>query len=138
MILADTNVWSEAVKRAPDETVMAWMLAHRAELALATVSVGELLYGVEIMPAGRRRKALASEVERLVAGAGRRVYGYDAAAAAEFAQILAARRRSGREATKPEDAMIAAIAAANDFAVATRNVADFEGMGVEIINPWDG
>lgn len=136
MIVADTNVWSEAVRRAPDPTAMAWVLEHRDELAMTTVTVGELLVGVELMPAGRRRTALAAHVDALIAGAAHRTFGYDEAAAREFAAIEARRRSIGREVTAPEDAMIAAIAASRGWPVATRNVPDFEGMGVVVIDPW--
>ncbi len=136
MIVADTNVWSEVVRREPDPRVVAWLLAHRDDLALTTVTIGELLFGLELMAPGRRRQALTVEVERLIAGAAHRTYGYDSAASRRLATIRAERRRSGREVVKPEDAMIAAIAAAHDCAVATRNVDDIEGMGVEIIDPW--
>ena len=137
MIVVDTNVWSESVRRSPTPAVVAWLLDHRNQVALTTISIGELLFGVESMPPGRRRSALALEVDRLIAGAARRIYSYDAAAARHFALIKTARRRAGREITKPEDAMIAAIAAGHECSVATRNVADFEGMGIEIINPWE-
>lgn len=136
MIIADTNVWSEAVRRAPDPAVITWMLTHRDDLALTSISVGELLFGLEVMPAGRRQQALARAVEKLIAGAAHRIYSYDEAAARELARIRATRRRSGRDVTKPEDAMIAAIASARGCPVATRNTGDFEDMGIELINPW--
>lgn len=137
MIIADTNVWSEAVRRVPDAAVLRWLAAHSGELALTTITIGELAYGIEIMPAGRRREALAAELRRLMAGAGARTFAYDTSAAAAFATIKAARRRAGREVATPDNAMIAAIASVHDCAVATRNVGDFEGMGVHVINPWE-
>lgn len=136
MIVADTNVWSEPMRRNPDRAAIAWMRQHADELALTTVTIGELLYGLEIMPTGRRRDALVADVERLVEGSATRTFAYDHPSARQFAAIKAMRRRAGREVTKPEDAMIAAIAAAHGCAVAARNVDDFTDMGVEVINPW--
>lgn len=137
MIVADTNVWSETVKRTPDPSVVAWLLKHRHELAITTISIGELLFGLELMPDGRRKHALAAQLERLIASAAHHTYTYDAAAARHLARIRSQRRSSGREVATPEDAMIAAIAAAHGCSVATRNVNDFEGMGIEIIDPWN-
>jgi toxin FitB len=137
VIIVDTNVWSEVVRREPSPSVLRWLAAHSGELALTTITVGELAYGVEIMPAGQRRQALAAQLQRLVVGAAARTFSYDAPAAAAFATIKAARRRTGREVVAPEDAMIAAIARVHGCAVATRNVADFDGMGIDVINPWE-
>lgn len=136
MIIADTNVWSEAARLAPHARVVAWMAAHRDELALTTVTVGELLFGLALMPEGRRRTALTTEIEQLIAGAASRIFPYDTDAARECADVRARRKRAGREVVKPEDAMIAAIARARGCAVATHNVGDFEGMGVQVIDPW--
>lgn len=137
MIIADTNVWSEAVRQAPNPAVVRWLASHRGELALTTITLGELAYGIAIMPAGKRKEALETRLRRLVAGAEARTFAYDARAAAAFASIKAARRRAGREVVAPEDAMIAAIARVHDCAVATRNVADFDGMGIDVVNPWE-
>lgn len=136
MILVDTNVWSETTKRDPASQVLAWLLDHRDELAISTITVGELLTGVAIMREGRRRDELTARIERLIANSRGRTYAYDERAARSLAQIVAARRAAGRPVAKPEDAMIAAIASANDLAVATRNTGDFEGMGVALIDPW--
>jgi predicted nucleic acid-binding protein len=136
VIIADTNVWSAAVKVAPDPAAMSWMVENRDELAITTVSIGELLFGVELMPPGRRRDTLAAAVDALIANAQRRIFPYDVAAARELSRIRAECRRRGREVVKPEDAMIAAIAAARGCSVATRNGDDFDDMGVEIIDPW--
>jgi predicted nucleic acid-binding protein len=137
VIVVDTSVWSEAVRRSPDPVVLAWLTTHHAELALTTITIGELLYGVELMPAGRRRQALATQVRHLIAGAAARTFSYDAAAATELAAIRASRRRAGREVGAVDDAMIAAIASVHGCAVATRNVTDFDDMGVAVINPWE-
>lgn len=136
MILVDTNVWSETTKRDPAPQVLAWLLDHRDELAVSTITVGELLTGLALMPEGRRREELTERIERLIGNSRGRAYAYDEDAARAYARIVASRRAAGRRVTKPEDAMIAAIAAAHGLAVATRNTGDFEDMGVDLINPW--
>lgn len=87
------------------------------------------------MPDGRRKDFLTKRVEGLIARARQRSYGYDEQAARALPPIMAARKRAGREVSKPVDAVIAAVAASRGMAVATRNTSDFPGMGVELINP---
>ena len=127
MFLLDTNVVSELIRSAPEPAVEAWVASRR-----------ELRYGVAIMPVGRRRDALASVVDGLVredfAG---RVLPFDSVAAQAYAEIAATRRRAGRPVCQA-DCQIAAVAQARGFAVATRNVRDFAGMGIEVVNPWAG
>ena len=137
MILVDTNVWSETMRPAPDPGVVAWLRAHRYEAAISTITIGELLTGLALLPDGRRKDSLAIHVEGLITRARERSYSYDEQAARALPTIMAARRRIGREVSKPVDAMIAAVAASRGMAVATPNTSDFEGMGVEVINPWD-
>lgn len=137
MIVVDTNVWSETTKPTPEPRVVSWLLDHQAHAALTTITVGEMLVGLELLPEGRRRAELTRTVERLIRGARPRTFPYDEAAARAFAAVVAERRRSGRPVGNPEDAMIAAIARSRDLPIATRNTDDFDGMGVELINPWE-
>lgn len=137
MILVDTNVWSETTRSAPDPGVVAWLRSHRQEAAISTITIGELLTGLALLPGGRRKDFLTTHIEGLVARARERSYSYDEQAARALPTIMAARKRVGREVSKPVDAMIAAVAASRGMAVATRNTSDFFGMGVELINPWD-
>ncbi len=137
MILVDTNVWSETMRPAPDPGVVAWLRAHRREAAISTITIGELLTGLALLPNGRRKDFLAIRVEGLISRARERSYSYDEQAARALPTIMAARKRIGREVSKPVDAMIAAVAASRGMAIATRNTGDFGGMGVEVINPWD-
>ncbi|MGH3276889.1 MAG: type II toxin-antitoxin system VapC family toxin [Streptosporangiaceae bacterium] len=137
MILVDTNVWSETMRPAPDLGVVAWLRAHRHEAAISTITIGELLTGLALLPDGRRKAFLAIHVEGLITRARERSYSYDEQAARALPAIMAARKRIGREVSKPVDAMIAAVAASRGMAVATRNTSDFAGMGVHLINPWD-
>ncbi|MCC6470725.1 MAG: type II toxin-antitoxin system VapC family toxin [Alphaproteobacteria bacterium] len=139
MIVLDTNVLSEAMRPKPDASVARWLeAAPPASLFTTAISEAELLYGAGLLAAGRRRQALEQALRQLFASdfAGR-VLAFDAAAAQAFAAIAVARRRAGRP-IATLDAQIAAIARAHGAAVATRNLADFDGCGVEVINPWAG
>lgn len=137
MFVLDTNVVSEPGRRRPDPRVRAWAGKRRAErLFFSTIGEAELRYGVAIMPPGRRRDALAAEIERTLredfAG---RILPFDSAAARAFAVIMADRRRMGRPAARA-DCQIAAIARARGMAVATRNAGDFAATGAGLVNPW--
>jgi predicted nucleic acid-binding protein len=136
VILVDTNVWSETTLPAPDPGVATWLRAHRLEAAISTITAGELLTGLALLPDDRRKDFLTTHVEGLINRARERGCSYDEQAACALPTIMAARKRIGREIGKPVDAMIAAIAASRGMAVATRNTSDFAGMGVELINPW--
>jgi predicted nucleic acid-binding protein len=137
MPLLETNVVSELMKAAPDATVLAWVDGlPRAELLVSSVTQAELLYGVALLAPGRRRHDIARAVEAVFADLFRgRVLPFDSAAASAYADIAAARRRSGRP-ISTFDAAIAAIARSRGAVLATRNSADFEGCGVELVNPW--
>lgn len=105
-------------------------------LYLTTVSEAELRYGVEILPMGQRRGRLLAMLERILRdGFPERVLPFDRAAAQTYATIAATRRAAGRP-ISPADCQIAAIARAKGASVATRDVNDFEGCGVEVVNPW--
>lgn len=138
MLVLDTNVLSELMAAAPERRVAAWVLAQpEASLFTTTVCQAEILAGLEVMPHGRRRAALEQAARAMFredfAG---RVLTFDAALAEAYAGLFAARRRLGRPASTA-DLMIAAIAVAHEAGVATRNIADFEGCGVEIVDPWN-
>lgn len=137
MIVFDTNVVSELMRPRPDSAVEAWVADRAATtLFLSAVSEAELLYGVATMPAGQRRDALESEVEAMLRDdfAGR-VLPFDNDAARSFAEIAASCRAAGRPVSQ-SDGQIAAIARSRGMAVATRNVRHFEGMAVDLIDPW--
>ena len=139
MILIDTNVVSELMRPAPEPAVLDWFgLQDPSILHLSAVSEAELRRGVAILPAGRRQDALRAAVDAMVAEdfAGR-VLSFDSVAAVAFASVFAHRRAAGRPISFP-DCQIAATARAHGAAVATRNVADFEGCGIEILDPWGG
>ncbi len=137
MILLDTNVVSEPMRKRPDPNVMAWLDAQAAEsLYLSAISLAELLLGIESLPAGRRRKLLAGALDQqIVTLFGERIVPFDLAAARTFAKVVTTARRQGYPISVP-DAQIAAIAAARRFSVATRDEIPFRTAGIGVINPW--
>ncbi len=139
MFILDTNVVSELMRPAPEPAIASWV-AERAtsSLFLTAVTEAELRFGLAVMSPGKRRDGLATGLERMLkTGFANRVLPFDSGAARPYAEIAATRRRSGRPVAHA-DCQIAAIAQARGMAVATRNVRDFEDMGIEISNPWDG
>lgn len=138
MIVLDTNVLSELMRPTPSEAVLRWFAGHSAAtLFTTTITQAEILYGLALLPEGRRRSDLLMAAEQMFAEdfAGR-VLPFDSMAAKAFAPIAAGRRQQGRP-TGAFDAQIAAVAAARGAALATRNVADFLDCGLPIINPWE-
>ena len=139
MIVLDTNVLSEALKPLPSSIVLRWLAAQQPlSVFTTTITEAEVLYGVEALPAGKRRMRLLAAVEKMFAEefAGR-ILPFDEDAARAFAGVVAARDRAGRPISQ-FDAMIAAIARSHRAAVATRNTADFQHCGIDVINPWIG
>lgn len=138
MIVLDTNVLSEVMRKDASEKVLDW-LASQAQAALFTTAVteAEIYYGLALLPAGKRRRALEDAAGQLFAEFAGRILPFDSAAAREFATLVAARRRAGRS-TSVTDAEIAAIARSRGAKVATRDVEDFTESGVEVIDPWSG
>ncbi len=136
-VLLDTNVVSELIRKARDPGVVDWVAGLPLEnLFFSAIGEAELRYGAAILPAGRRRETLLADIEGMLREAfGDRVLPFDRAAAREYADIAATRRAIGRSAA-PADYQIAAIARSRGMAVATRNVRDFDGIGVGIVNPW--
>lgn len=136
MIVLDTNVLSEAMKPAPAPAVASWMVLQNAgELFTTTVSEAEILLGIAILPDGRRKQELEAAVRRVLGLFSSRILSFDSAAAQVYARIVAERRRIGRL-IGSFDAQIAAIAHSRGMALATRNVPDFDGIGVTLIDPW--
>ena len=139
MVVIDTNIVSELMSAAPSVEVLAWVDDRpRRELFVTAVTEAEVRTGIALLPEGRRRRGLAEACERafgsLFAG---RVLPFDSDAARAYAEIAAERRGIGRPIGQA-DGQIAAIARARGMAVATRNVRDFEDMGIDVFNPWDG
>ena len=137
MIILDTTLVSEPLKPLPHPGVVHWLNAQEpGTLFITSINLAELLAGVEIMPQGKRRdalsQALAMQVSALFEG---RVLHFDTRAANCFAACLAGAQAQGNS-VGFADCAIAAIAKTHGFIVATRNVRDFQGTGVDLINPW--
>jgi toxin FitB len=137
VIVLDTNVLSEVLKPLPSEAVLRWLGGqNRLAVFTTTITQAEVLYGIEVLPPGKRRVRLSAAIEKMFAEEFRnRILPFDNDAARAFSKIVAARDAAGRPISQ-FDAMIAAIARSRRAAMATRNTADFEGCGIQIINPW--
>lgn len=137
MIVLDTNVLSELMKREPSPTVIAWIEARTAaSMFTTTLTLAEILYGIRLLPSGKRQSEIEEAAwEMFRADFAGRVLSFDQDAAQAYAKVAASRRQAGRPMTQ-FDAQIAAIALSRDGAVATRNIADFEGCGLDLIDPW--
>ncbi len=135
MILLDTNVVSEIVAPKPDARVAAWVKAQpRRNLVTSEIVRAELLYGLAVMPVGKRRNELVAMLEGVFDEIGT-VLPFTDRAAAAYASLAADRRHAGRP-IGGFDGLIAATALAAGAAVATRDTAGFEGCGLTLIDPW--
>lgn len=137
MILVDTNVISEPLRREPNAAVIEWLDAQNVEtLFLAAISLAEIRLGVAVLPEGRRREWLHQSIEQRVLPLFRgRILPFDDAASKAYAS-LRARARAAGVAIAPSDGFIAGTAEANGLIVATRDVTPFEAMGIRVIDPW--
>jgi predicted nucleic acid-binding protein len=138
MIIVDTNVVAELMKASPAEVVVSWMNDQEAStLFLTTITLGEIGYGLEILPQGRRRLHLEEGFARVVAEAFTgRILPFDEEAARHYGVLMGRRKALGRP-LSVLDGQIASIARAKGSVVATRNVRDFVECGVDIINPFE-
>ena len=132
--LLDTNVVSELTRDAPDPRVVAF-LSGRDELWLPAIVVHELELGLALLPPGRRRDAIDAALSAFVALYEDRILPLGRAEAAHAAALRARARRSGRI-LDLGDALIAGTAVAHDLAVATRNIRDFQDLGLDPVDPW--
>lgn len=137
MILLDTNVISELVRPVPEPAVQDFVRRHPPDSVFTSaICEAEIRYGLARMPAGRRRDELMGRVLAFLAeGFPGQILPFDSICAAHFGEIRAAREAVGKP-IAVEDAMIAATAHAHGAILATRNMADFDAAGLEIVNPW--
>ncbi len=137
MIVVDTNVLSELMRASPAEPVVRWMAAQPARAVYTTtITQAEILYGILSLPSGKKRDAIRAAAEAMFATEfDGRILSFDTAAASAYARIAADRRRAGKPISH-FDAQIAAIVLSERAELATRNVADFEGCGIRVTNPW--
>ena len=138
-LLLDTNVVSELLRPSPNPAVEGWVAERpAAELYFSAVGETELRYGVAMLPTGQRKDVLAAAIDGILREDFEdRILPFDSDAARAYANIAAAYRPAGRT-VAPADCQIAAIAHSRGTAVATRNVKDFEDIGIEIVDPWAG
>lgn len=137
MIVLDTNILSELIRKSPAPSVVAWLKGLEPAIAFTTtVTEAEMLYGVRILPVGERRATLERALMSMFAeDFERRVLPFDGAAADRYADIASLRRAAGRPISQ-FDAQIAAIALSRGATLATRNVADFDMTGLNVVNPF--
>ena len=139
MVVLDTNVVSELMRDDPHADVLLWLDDRPTrELFVTAITEAEIRTGIALLPQGRRRRGIAEAADRafgaLFAG---RVLPFDGPAARAYAEMAAARRAAGRPVSQA-DGQIAAIARSRGMAVVTRNIGDFDDMGIEVIDPWAG
>lgn len=136
MIFLDTNVVSETFRKTPDPAVVGWLVRNDAELALSSVAIAEIAFGIEKI---RREQRAGRLVQVLVNWRHRfadRIFPFTETAALVYGELMANALQRGHPMTAP-DGMIAAIARVNAASLATRNVADFQTTGLELICPWE-
>jgi predicted nucleic acid-binding protein len=137
VILLDTNVISEAIKPQPHASVLAWFDAQATgALFLSSITVAGFLFGIRVLPVGRRKDLLTERIGRLLEQFTARILPFDTPAAQHYADLAVKARASGQGFPKP-DGYIAAIAAAHGFAVASRDASAFSAAGLKVINPWN-
>ena len=135
--LLDTNVLSELLRAAPEPAVLAWFAEQPAEtLFVSAVTQAEMMLGARLLPTGKRRAALERAVRAMFdEDFSGRTLPFDSAVVPAYVDIVSTRRTAGRPISQ-FDAQIAAIARHHGARLATRNLTDFEGCGVLVVNPW--
>jgi len=138
MILLDTNIISELMKTIPDANVIRWIDQQDVmQLTLSTITIAEISYGLNVLPEGQRKSSLEMSFNNVLReGFEYRVFAFDEVAAHLYGKIMSRRKELGKPMSLP-DGQIAAIARAQNAAVATRNLSDFSNCGLELINPFE-
>ncbi len=139
MIILDTNVVAELMRPVPERMVLRWFSSQAAEdLHVTTVTMAEILYGIELISSSRRRDAIRAGVEKMFEEVfADRTLPFEDRAAHAFSHIASSRRRQAKH-ISGVDAQIAAIARVHGATLATRDIYIFEGCGVRLVNPWEG
>ena len=137
-VLLDTNVLSELLRSQPDSNVLSWMASMPANvLFVSAVTQAEMMLGARLLPKSQRRQRLEEALAAMfLEDFADRILSFDASCAAPYAELVAIRRAAGKPIAQ-FDAQIASIARRHRVGVATRNVADFEGCGLTLTNPWN-
>ena len=139
MIILDTNVVSELMRASPEPRVLRWFSNQAAQdLHVTAVTMAEILYGIELISAARRRDVIRAGAEKMFEEVfADRILTFEDRAARAFSQIASSRRRQGKPMSE-FDAQTAAITRVLGATLATRNPYVFEGCGVRLVNPWEG
>ena len=138
MIILDTNVLSEMMKATPNNAVRNWINRQdAAALYITSITLSESLFGIAILPTGKRRDALSITLNGLLNIFAGKILPFGETAARCYAELAAQAQAAGKT-LPPADGYIAAIAAAHRFVVASRDTAPFQAAGVDVINPWQG
>jgi predicted nucleic acid-binding protein len=137
MIVLDTNVLSEPMRPSPERRVLAWLNANAGALWTSSVTVQEVVYGIWRLKEEPRRELLRRKFEEaFLTMIGSRVLVLDVGAG-RLAGLLSAQRANEGRPISLADAQIAAIAQSNNATLATRDVDDFAGLGLPLVNPWE-
>lgn len=136
MIILDTNVVSELMRSEPAPQVANWIRDRdRRELCTTVITLAEIRYGIARLPDGRRKQVLLTAADDIFSAFEDQILQVDTAVAEHYAVVASTRERAGKPIASM-DALIAAVCRSRNAALATRNVADFDGTGIEIIDPW--
>jgi toxin FitB len=136
MIIVDTNVLSALMLRVPDRVVGAWLDSQlRSSIWITSITMFEIRFGLEMMPAGKRRQMLSEDFERVLTSINHRTIPFDNEAAHDAGVLMASRKLKGRP-RELRDTMIAGIVLSRHATLATRNVRDFEDISAVVVNPW--
>lgn len=132
--LVDANVLSEATKPSPNPKVVGWLAAHETQLAINPIVLGELRFGILLLPKGKRRRELLAWLDSGIRYL--QMLDFDATTSENWAQLLADLRKQGR-AMPLKDSLIAATARQFQLPIVTRNGKDFAFAGVRVVNPFE-
>jgi toxin FitB len=136
VIILDKNLVSELMRPEPAPHVAAWIRARdRRELRMTSITLAEIRYGIARLPDGRRKQVLLDAADDIFRAFSDQVLPVDAAAAERYAVIASSRERAGRP-IAGFDALIAAVCRSRGATLATRNLPDFDGTGIDVIDPW--
>lgn len=138
MIILDTNVVSELQGRKYSDYVVDWLRGYEIEiLFMTTITIAEMRYGFELLEPGRRRSELTAALDGIQSEFLGRILGFSIQSAQHYGVVKAHRQKIGRP-METKDAMIAAICLSHGATLATRNVKDFEGLDLRLVNPFEG
>jgi len=131
--LVDANVLSEATKPKPNPKVLEWLIANESEIAIDPITLGEIRFGIDVLPRGKRRQSLEHWFDEGIARIN--CLAFEADTAIRWAQLLAKLRSSGTS-MPLKDSLIAATALLHELTVATRNIRHFKAAGVKVVDPF--